>query len=163
MLFQNPWTVTFHQNAHDNACCDIHRGTPPAHFTICLSLLKSEINSHTSLKPNANLPYTSAFWNNSLIHPDHNLHRFYYSWNHNHNTDLREGYISKLINICNNARPLFVKVPAGRWKRHWVETGHSLLKGSTDLLMLAHLKVTSFLHAFRRHHPISVCTCGVCP
>lgn len=103
--------------------------------------------------------FASVPWNNPLIHQDHNLHRFNYSWNHNHNTELWQGYIFKPIFICNNASTLSVKAPADRWKRHPAETGHSQLKGPVDLLMLTHLKVTSFFLAFSLHIPICVYIC----
>lgn len=120
------------------------------------------MNSHTSPSPNLNPLYShieGAPWNNPLIHPDHNLHRFNYSWNHNHNTELWQGHIFKPIFICNNASTLSVRAAADRWKRHRAETGHSLLKGPPDLLMLTHLKVTSFFYAFNLHIPLYVCIC----
>lgn len=35
----------------------------------------------------------------------------------------------------------------------------SILKGPADLLMLTHLKVTSFFHAFSAPNPACVCVC----
>lgn len=156
MLFQSPQTQKFHHNAHDKTDCDIHRGTPLAHFTICPSHAKqwNDFPPITITKP---AWFALAPRNNPFIRPDHNLHRFNYSWNHNHNTAQWQGYIFKPIFICNNASTPSVKASADRWKRHQAETGHSLLKGPADLLMLTHLKVTSFFCAFSLHNSIYVC------
>lgn len=50
--FKSPQTHKFHHRAGDKTDCDIHRGTPFAHFTPCPSVLNSQMNSLTSPLPN---------------------------------------------------------------------------------------------------------------
>lgn len=55
--FKSPQTHKFHHRVGDKTDCDIHRGTPFAHFTPCPSVLNSQMNSLTSPLPNLD-PWT---------------------------------------------------------------------------------------------------------